>query len=303
MTPEEREAAETEAAEAEAAVAAMTPEEKEAAEKKVVDDAAAEAAAKADPINDPIPESTKAETATRIKALIDIAKDNTERADQANEIVERITATGADPDQYANTLGFLTLYNSEDPAQRKQALAAAEGVVRELRIELGEGTVDLLDNHDDLKAKVEAGTLPQEDAVEIAVGREKKVLSDARTANANATTARDEETEALITAGKTQLTTLEATLKASDTEYARLRPTFIALLRPALRKTHASDWGEVAQEIYVAVKKANPKPAAVVTPLPKNTPLRPKSSGGGSESKEAGPDSALEAVNAALGSM
>ncbi len=315
---EEKVVADKKAAEEKAAAEAfekLTPEEKAAAEKvadkkvadkKVAEEKAAEekaAAEKADPINDPIPESTKAETATRIKALIEIAKDNTTRADQADEIVAQITDTGADPDQYANTLGFLRLYNSTDPVMRKQALTAAEGVVRELRIELGEGGVDLLDNHDDLKAEIEAGTLTEARAIEIANGREKTVLSAARTEAANTKTANDEQTAANIVTGKAQLTSLEATLVASDTEYARLRPTFIAMLKPALRKTHATEWGAVAQEIYVAVKKANP--AATVAPVvvPKNTPLRPKGGGGGSADKETGPDTALAAVDAALSSM
>ena len=137
QTPEEIAAAEAAAeaeqtpeqkAAAEAVEAAKTPEEKAAAEAAVTA-ATAEAAKEVDPVNDPIPESTNAKTATRIKSLIDIAKDTTHRAEQADEIVQRIADTGADPKQYANTLGFLALYNSADPAQRKQALADRKSVV------------------------------------------------------------------------------------------------------------------------------------------------------------------------------
>ena len=297
-TPEEKAVDEAAAA----VEAAKTPEEKAAAAEAVTA-AAAAVAAKVDPINDPIPESTNAKTATRIKSLIQITKDVTARADQADEIVQQITDTGADPDQYANTLGFLKLYNSKDPAMRKQALIAAEGVVRELRVELGQGTVDLLADHDDLRAEIEADTLTEARAIEIATGREKAKLDTARTEAANNKTATDEQTVANIAEGKAQLTTLEATLNASDTDYARLRPTFIAMLRPALRKAHATEWGEVAQEIYQAVKKANPAAPTVATIVPKNTPLRPKGSGGGSADHESPPDSALAAVDAALSSM
>ena len=176
--------------------------------------------------------------------------------------------------------------------------------MRELLIELGEGTVDLLESHPDLQAEVEADTLTEARAIEIATGREQATLNAAKTTAANSKTESEQQTLDNITTGKAQLVTLENTLKTSDEDYARLRPTFIAMLQPALRKAHATDWGEVAQEIYVAVKKANPAVEKVVPITPKNTPLRPKGSGGaGSADKDEPPATALEALDGALGEM
>ena len=198
------------------------------------------------------------------------------------------------------------MYNSTDPKERAQALAAAEGVVRELRIELNQGTVELLVNHEDLRKEVEAETLTEARAIEIATGREKAKLDAMRTEAATTKSTNDTDTLALIEKGKAQLTAVEASLRASDTDYARLRPTFIAMLRPALLKTHASEWGSVAEEMYKAVKAAHPPvvETEVAPPVPTGpTPLRPKGSGGGSSTKESSPDSALAAVDAALASM
>ena len=279
-----------------AAEAAKTPEEKAADE--------AAAAAKLDPINDPIPESTNEKTATRIKSLIEIAKGTTQAASERDEILQAVQDTGADPDQYANTLGFLTLYNSEKPADRQQALAVAEGMVRELQIDLGVGTVDLLDKHDDLKAEVEAGTLTQDRAVEIATGREQTVLNTARTEAADTKSAQAEHTAKLITAGKAQLNTLETTLKG-DADFARLRPVFLSVLQASLRDIHPQQWSAVAQEIYQKLKTANPAPIVDDgKPLPK-IPLRPNSgnSGASSTELEGEPGTALDALGAAIDSM
>ena len=125
---------------------------------------------------------------------------------------------------------------------------------------------------------------------------------------ANVQQATDEETTTLIATGKAQLNTLEGTLKTFDTDYARLRPIFIAALSPALKQTLATDWGAKAQEIYKQVKEANPAPAVLETPendgkpLPK-TPLRAKGSGGGSATQDGGADTALAALDAALEEM
>lgn len=300
-TPEEiaaDEAAATKEAEdaAAAAEAAKTPEEKAA-------DAAAAEEAEVDPINDPIPEATNEKTAARIKSLIDIAKENTTRGDNGDEIVERITATGTDANQYANTLGFLSMYNSTDPDMRKKALAVARGVVSELSIELGEGSADLIAGHDDLVAGMEAGTIDEKSAIEIATGRAKKALDTSRTTAVNDQQTATDEINALITAGKEQLVTFETNIKA-DPDWARLRPIFVATLRPAVRNVPGDEWGATAAEIYKAVKAANPAPPPVVDPTPKPTPLRTKGSGGGgSSTKEGEPDSALAAMNAQLADM
>ena len=223
---------------------------------------------------------------------------------QRDEIVERIQATGADPDQYANTLGFLQLYNSTETSQRKQALTVARGLVKELALDLGEGaSVTKLADHDDLQAEVEAGTLTEPRAIEIAATRERQAITDARTTAADERTATDNQTNANITAGKSQLDELETALRASDMNYADIRPTFIGLLKPVLKRTHPTEWGQAAREVYDQVKLLRPAAVTEPKPKPKNTPLRPKQGAGGGTDKTSDAQDALGAVNAALESM
>jgi len=257
-----------------------------------------------DPINDPIPESTNEKTAERIKSLIGIIKGSNESVEQRDEILEQITQTGTDADQYANTLGFLKLYNSTDATQRKQALEVARGLVRELALELGEGsTVTKLSDYEDLSAEVEAGTLSETRALEIAATREADKLRNAK--SEAATTANDtaSQTQQNIVTGKGQLDTFETAIRASDDNYAKIRPQFVKLLAPILKRTHPTDWGVVAQEVYDQVKDFVPAATPKPKPKPKNTPLRTKQGAGGGADKTEDTDSALGAVDAALANM
>jgi len=263
-----------------------------------------------DPLNDPVPESLNESTQKRIHSLIDIAKERTTEAEQGQEIISAVVDAGADPDQFANTLGFLKLYNSSDEVDRKAALKAARGVVRELSLELGEGAnvVDLT-AHPDLVAEVEANQLTEERALEIASQRELQTLNTDRSNYTAEQRKSQEQTQANITVGKTQLNTFEQTMRAADaTAYDAIRPHFIRVLGPVLRRTHPSEWGAVAKETYEAFGKFVPAPATEPKPKPKvppegERPLRPKGQGGGSNNKESEPKSALEAMNRGLDSV
>ena len=261
-------------------------------------------AADADHVNDPIPEATNEKTATRIRSLIELVKGKDASEAQRDEIVERITDTGADPEQYANTLGFLKLYNSADVKDRKTALEVMRGMVKELALDVGEGaSVTKLEDHDDLQAEVEAGTLTEKRAIEIAATRERQTMTDNRTAADNAKTETATQTQQNIATGKGQLDTLEASLRTNEANYAALRPMFIGVLKSVLKRTHPTEWGVAAQEVFEQVKLANPNVAATPKPKPKNTPLRPKQGAGGGNDKKTEGGDALDAVNEALDNM
>ena len=267
-------------------------------------DASADDATEPDHINDPIAEGTNEKTAERIKGLIEIAKEQTARAEQGDEIVAAITGAGADPEQFTNTLGFLQLYNSTDPLQRKQALEVARGVVRELSIELGEGTAELLAGHDDLAAEVEEGTLTEKRAIEIATQRESQALQTSRREHQQQKDDDAAEGERLMKLGKDQLTEFENENK-SDPAYAALYPTFRGILADTLKGgIHPDKWKATAQRVYDRLK-ANYTPAPTPDPTPpKKQPRRAKQvAGGGSDGKKPEASSALEAVNDALGGL
>ena len=298
QTPEEKAAAEAEAA---AAAEAQTPEEKAAAEAET---AAAAEAEKVDPVNDPIPESTNEKTSERIKSLIGIIKEKETAEVQRDEILDEINATGAQPEQYAATLGFLKLYNSTDATERKQALVVARGLVKELALDLGEGaSVADLGEYDDLAAEVETGKLTEERALEIAGQRDAKALQDSRGEQARNKQDDTALTNQNLLAGRKQLDSFEGAMKSADKNYAKIRPAFIKLLKPVLKRTHPTEWGAAALELYEEVKllplSEQPKPK----PKPKNEPLRPKSDTGGGADPTPEAGSAVDAIDQALANM
>lgn len=297
-TDEDEPADDGETDETESGDATEGKDDKDGTESEEGDDSTEES----DPINDPIPESTNEKTKARIESLIGIIKEKDAAESQRDEIVDIITSTGADADQYAATLGFLKLYNSTNTEERKQALGIARGLVKELALELNEGaTVVNLDDHADLLAEIEAGTLTEARAKEIAANRDAETL---RTAKQQAATTKQEtesQTKANVRKGVQQLDEFETAMRANpDENYNDIRPAFISILRPVLKRTHPSEWGATARDIYSQVKTMRPaQPRA--KPAPKNRPLRPKGSGGaGSSSKATEASTALEALDSAL---
>lgn len=277
--------------------------EKTADKPKEADKDASDAGADVtDHVNDPIPESTNEKTAARIKGLIGLVKEHSGATEQRDEIIDRINDSGADPDQYANTLGFLKLYNSPNMDDRKQALAVVRGMVKELALDVGEGaSVTKLSDHDDLQAEVEAGTLTEKRAVEIAATRERQTQDDARTTAANEKTNTATQTQENIAVGTGQLNELEIALRVSEKDYEELRPMFLGLLKPVIARTHPSEWGNAAREVFDQIRLVRP---VAVTPKPKpkptNTPLRPKQGAGGGSGKKLEGGSVMDAMNEAI---
>jgi hypothetical protein len=258
-----------------------------------------------DPVNDPIPESTNEKTKARIESLIGIIKDKESAEVQRDEIVDQIVSTGAQPEQYAATLGFLKLYNSTNTEERKQALTVARGLVKELALELNEGTTVVnLDDHADLLAEIEAGTLTEARAKEIAANRDAEALRTSKQTAANERKETDSQTKTNVKKGVTQLDAFETAMRADVNEnYDVVRPAFIRVLRPALKRSHPSEWGEVAREVYEQIKTLSVTAQTKPKPKPKNQPLRPTGGGGGGATKTAEAGSAVEALDAALDNL
>jgi hypothetical protein len=152
---------------AEAAKPAAKPAEKPA-DKPVVEPK------KADPVNDPIPKDLKPQTQERIRALISTTKEATAESARIKQdfdyMVEGVKATGASPEQYGETLSWLALFNSSDPAQQEKALELVESVAERLATFLGKDRAvgDPLSAHADLKEAVAKGQVTPQYAKEIA---------------------------------------------------------------------------------------------------------------------------------------
>ena len=226
---------------------------------------------------------------------------------ERDEFLGVLTQTGTNPEQYAQTLDFLQLFNSDKREDRVAALKRAQETVAMLAISLGEDVpgLDTLAQFPDLQQEVEAGDMPEARAKEIAIARLQKKQAQSIIEKQASVQETEQQTTALVQTGKTQLTTFE-TQVMSDPKVAEaykvMRPNFIATLRPILRRTHPSAWGEVAQELFLGMaKNFVTAPTLPVPPVPKNKPLRvTRGAGAGSSGTQKEPKSALDAINFAL---
>jgi hypothetical protein len=261
---------------------------------------------KADPVNDPIPKDLKKDTQERIRTLIDTTKAVTAERDEIKQnfdfMVNGIQQTGATPQQYGETLSWLALFNSQDPKQQEKALELVETVAERLATLLGrERTVgDPLGQHADLKEAVASGKLNLQFAKEIARTRNGQTFRSEINANASQENQRQQQAAEEERQGRAALTELEATLQATDPDYARKKAILVPALKPIMVTV---PWGQKKDKFLAAYKAvqlpAAPKPKVNGTPV--NQPLRAGKQPAGGQTKQ--PSSMLEAISGALGSM
>lgn len=263
-----------------------------------------------DPVNDPIPAGLKKETSDRIRTLIDRTKDAEGRADKAtqdfNYLVQGVQSTGASPEQYGETLSWLSLFNSGDPTKQAQALDIIEGVADRLATMLGKERtiVDPLAAHADLKTAVQAGQITKQFATETARLRNQGVfrqqMSTALTAQQQAEQAALQEKET----ARVALNQLEVRLQASDPQYEAKRDSVMASLKAAFKRLPPSQWVDAFNDIYATARviAAPQSRRSVPTHQPLRAGKNPAGAGAGATMTTA-PKSALDAMNAALAGM
>lgn len=267
------------------------------------EDGSDEDAGEPDHLNDPIPEGTNERTASRIQSLISDVKELSQTRDTFNEFQTAIEQSGASPEQYAASLGVLQAYNVGTPEQKRAAMQVLETMRRDLAMELGEADEYAnVNDHPDLVAEIEAGSLSEERAREIAATRETKKYRDTVSKQQSEAQQQKQQTQQMVDNGKAELNSLGQELLA-DPAYKALYPQFTAILQSTLRRVHPTEWRATAEDTWRQLKAANPNiTAPQPKPKPKQQPLRVKS-GSSSGSKVAGAKSALDALDGALESM
>ncbi len=273
---------------------------------------------KADPLNDPIPKDLKPATQERIRALVTMNRETSQKLEKATQdfdyLIRGVQATGTTPEQYGELLSFMSLFNSPDPANQEKALELVETVADRLATLLGkERTVgDPLAAHADLTEAVAKGQITAQYAKEIARTRNSQGFRTELSTQANEQQQREQAFQREQADARTALTTLEATLKASDPDYERKKAHLVPILQPIFKTLPPKEWPAKFQEAYKAVKL----PAQVRRAAPPGRqPLRAGGNAGGGRAapgagnrgasgnmqQEAG--SMLDAVSAALDSM
>jgi hypothetical protein len=278
--------------------------EKAAATGKPGADAAAAAAGakKPDALNDPIPKELKQETQERIRTLITTTKEATTRAEKAetdfNYLIQGVQATGATPEQYGETLSWLAMFNSNDPAQQTKALELVESVADRLATLLGkERTVgDPMAEHADLKEAVAKGQVTAQYAKEIARTRNSSKFRNDLTSTARTEAEQAQAHTQALAQAKADLNALETQLRKDDPQYEQKKAIIVPMLKPVFEQLEPSKWKAAFAKAFAGVKVSAP-----VKKIPANQPMRAgKQPSGG---QKTAPGSMLDAVNGALAGM
>lgn len=252
-----------------------------------------------DPINAPIPKYLKETTQKRMQALVGIAKDLTAKHDAAardrNEIIGMITATGATATQYTSALQYLSMVNSRDPAQIRQAITVMQNELTALSRMAGVPVagVDHLAKHADLKTAVEAKQITQALAEEIAAGREHRTL---QTEQGALTQQQQEQAQLEHAAGVKALNGIGKRLAGSDPNYRVKAQAVLKEIQADMQKLPPSQWAQTFLVAYTTYKPpVAPAPVVKKAPIvPKNQPLRGNNPSGG---QQGAPKSLEDAIN------
>lgn len=265
---------------------------------------------KPDAVNDPIPKELKKETRDRMQSLItDIKTKDTELTQVKQNfdyMVNGIQATGATPEQYGETLSWLQLFNSNDPAQQTKALELVESVAERLAMLLGKERKigDELAQHADLKAAVASKQITQEYAKEIARTRNATGFRTELATSAQQRYQQQQSVEQTTQQARNDLTALEENLRSVDgAQYDAIKAAIVPILKPLMAAISPSQWKAKFTEAYRAEKDRRTSSSTVVDNgvRPKNQPLRGGKNPAGGQARA--PANAGEAMNAALASM
>ena len=189
---------------------------------------------------------------------------------------DTVRATGADPEQFSRSLGYLTAINSGDPVQLGRAFDALSQELTWLAEKLGRPApgFDPLAAHADLQGKVASGDITRADAEELARSRQAQALAaEHRTAQDTATQLANAHQSALV-----EVSNVGNELRGRDgvevfkAKFGLLGPT-IALIQETLPP---AQWSARIRQAYDAL------PAPAVAPKPRTEaaapgqqPLRP----------------------------
>lgn len=217
------------------------------------------------------------------------------------DLVGAIQATGATPQQYAQSLEYLRMVNSSDRSQQEQALEFMQREIATLARMLGKPVpgVNMLEGHDDLIHEVSTGRLPPERAQEIAAAR-----AAAQHQTRQGQLRRQQDTQAQQQAeaqarGRADLNALGAQLQAMDPQgYAAKRAVLVNSLKPVFAKIPPSEWAPTFKRAYDALPApAVQRPTPPAASVPQNTPLRASQPAGAARPA---PSSLLDAINAGI---
>lgn len=261
-----------------------------------------------DPVNDPIPQEVKGKTRERMEALVKkvkelepIAQERDRAIADRDELLGMIKETRATPEQFGEVLDYLRAVNSGDPTQIRIAIRKVQDELNALSRMVGEPVpgVDLLAEHADLKEAVEAGTITQELAQELAAARSMRTVQTQASERYQQLSQAEQQAQQAIAAGRTALNTLEAQLRAADPLYDKKRELLVPMMQPIITQLPPDKWAAAFKTAYDKLPATVLQPAPNPTPTqqPSGQPLRARQPAG---QGARAPSSMLDALSAAI---
>lgn len=192
-----------------------------------------------------------------------------ERAKAADDMIAMVMDTGATAEQYGETLDYLRLVNAAkqgDVNAAQQAFTLIEREYHGLAKALGKRVdgVDPLAEHEDLRAKIEAGALDEADALEIARLRTHQQAQQQHQQHAQQEA---QQTQA-VERGRNLLAAWDQQMLAADPTYAGKRDALsqqVAVIRSQLPPDR---WLAATQQLYAALPTIQPQAPHKPTPGP-----------------------------------
>lgn len=258
----------------------------------------------ADPINDPIPKDLKQETSDRMRALVKIAREKDAEVSQVrgdfDTIINGIKASGATPEQYGETISWLSLFNSPKMEDRKAAYELVENVADRMATLLGiDRTVsDPFKNHPDLKTALAARQITPELARETARHRDAAAFKGQLDTSVQQRQQTENQKQEAHEKAKTELNTFDKEMRIKDPLYDAKRKLIVPILQPIFKTLPKEQWAEAYKKAYA---NARVQPKGNGAKKPASQPIRGGKQPAGGHVRQAG--SAMEAMNAALSSM
>lgn len=287
----EQEAAEAEAAEPE-------PESEPKAESKPEEPKEEKPSDEFGTLEDSVPEKTR-ERFESIKTKYDemVAERDSVRA-EADKWVEAVTSTGTNPEQFGMALTWLSKVNSRDPKDLEDAYQIMLNEVQVLGKTLGKtmpGHYDPLDEHPDLKEKVDDGLMDEAAAHEVAEARAMRKLSE----NTRQSQQQEQNQTKLYNDTMEEVRKFGAELQRTDPHFN----SKMQYIEPIISAVITG--GAPTEKWLPMIKAAYEKlPNPVVAPSPPKAhvpdPLRPTGATPASTGMSREPGSEMEAINQAL---
>jgi hypothetical protein len=252
-----------------------------------------------------LPETYKAETRERFEKMKDsydaLHTRTVEAEGLAQKWVDTIASTGADHEQFGAMLSYFSAVNSNTPEGLQRAYDMMMGEATALAKKLGKPAPGYspIDEHADLKARVENEELSVEDAIELASARALRLLGQERV-----TMTQQQQRESLQLEQDTRTALAEITAfgeaqkRLDPTGFAAKTDAMTAAVNTVVAELPPSRWLPAIQKLYAAAPAPRPVPTTPQPRVPDS--IRPGGNlgAGGAIAKE--PGSAYEAARMAL---